>query len=192
MLSFSALIPAAGSSNRMGSDKTLLRNIRGATFASHLVTCFLNYGCKPVVIVVNDHYISSPLHLENVITALNLHPEKGRSWSILLGLKQVPVGHGCFVQNIDNPFVDELLLDKLAGSASPGGYAVPVCNGRGGHPLLLGHEAVDLFRHKKNLPDFRRELQCLARVEVPFADDRILWNVNTPADYKEFIRQGGE
>lgn len=171
----------------MGSDKAMLANGRGFTFAGHLVNCFGAYGCKPVVLVVNSQFDASPFKGENIVTVVNHHLEKGRSWSIHLGLKHVPQGSACFIQNIDNPFLEPGLLDILLGSAPPDGYAVPVSPGGGGHPVLLGEKVVDWFRQEPDYPDFRDSLRRFTRTGVSFPDERIRWNINTPGDYKEFI-----
>ena len=172
----------------MQRDKALLLTGDGLTFAGHLLNCFGSYGCKPVVLVVNEQFDVSRFQAENLVTLVNHHLEKGRSWSIQLGLKQVPEGYSCFIQNIDNPFLDPGLLDQLIGAVIPDGYAGPVCQGRGGHPILLGSKVVDFIRQQRELFDFRRVLQQFHRVEVSYPDIRILWNINTPDDYKEFIR----
>ncbi|MDP1622848.1 MAG: NTP transferase domain-containing protein [Bacteroidales bacterium] len=186
--SFSAIIPAAGISGRMGSDKALLPDGHGMTFAGNLVKSFLDHGCNPVVMVVNEQFDTSCFDEKNLVMVVNRNLERGRSWSIQLGLKVVPEGKVCFIQNIDNLFVAPSLLDLLLASVSSGNYSVPVCKGRGGHPMLLGGGVVDFFRKLKDIPDFRQELKRFTRVEVPFPDERILWNINTPADYHEFIR----
>jgi CTP:molybdopterin cytidylyltransferase MocA len=185
----SALIPAAGNSGRMGRDKALLQAGNGLTFVKNLVTLFGQYGCDPVILVVNEQFDPSPFRAENIITVVNRNTEKGRSWSICLGLEQVPGGRACFIQNIDNPFAGPGLLDVLVKAMTPDGYMVPQCNGRGGHPILLGSEVADDLRQQKEFTDFRFELQRFNRVEVPYNDERILWNINTPDEYKEFLRR---
>ena len=184
---FSALILSAGNSGRMGTDKAMLPNGKGLTFVAHLATCFGLYGCNPVVVVVNEQFDPSRLQTKNIVTVVNHDLEKGRSWSIRLGLNQIPEGHACFIQNIDNPFLEPDLLDSLIGCLIPDGYAVPVWHGHGGHPILLGNKLVDFLRNQKELPDFRKALQFYTRIEVQYPEEGILWNINTPEDYNRFI-----
>jgi len=183
----SAIIPAAGVSGRMGRDKALLPNGAGLTFAGHLVNRFNDYGCDPVILVVNAQHDPSLFQTENLVTVVNHHIEKGRSRSIHLGLQKVPEGHVCFIQNVDNPFLENVLLNMLMESLPPDGYVVPVYRSKGGHPILLGMQVVDFLRSQKDLTDFRRELDRFVGVEVPFPDERILLNINTPGDYQEFM-----
>jgi CTP:molybdopterin cytidylyltransferase MocA len=186
-MSFAAIIPAAGNSGRMGRNKAFLQTGDGITFAQHLVNCFGLSGCKPVLMVVNENFDSTTFHAENLVIIINHHLEKGRSWSVYLGVQQVPQGSACFIQNIDNPFVGPGLLDLLIEPLTPDGYSVPVYDSRGGHPILLGCKVVDFLRHQTESYDFRQILQQFTRFEVPFPDERILWNINTPDDYTEFI-----
>jgi molybdenum cofactor cytidylyltransferase len=188
--SCSAIIPAAGNSGRMGADKTMLSNGGGQTFAGYLINGFGLYGCRPVVLVVNENFNSSIFQLNNLITVVNHDLDKGRSWSIRLGLQQIPEGHDCFIQNIDNPFLAAGLLDRLAEAVPDNGYAVPVYKGRGGHPILLGKEVVGFLRKQQDLFDFRKMLQHFIRLEVDCRDKGVLWNINTPDDYQSFLKQG--
>jgi CTP:molybdopterin cytidylyltransferase MocA len=185
-LPVSAIIPAAGNSGRMGTQKTLLSYGNGTNFTSYLVNFFRDYGCNKTVLIVNEGFNSGVLPACDITTVVNHQLEKGRSWSIHLGLKQVPESSACFIQNIDNPFLEHNLLDELRKSVLPDGYAVPVCHGHGGHPILLGENVVDFLRRNPDVADFRKALQCFTRIEIPYRDERILWNINTPDDYKEF------
>jgi CTP:molybdopterin cytidylyltransferase MocA len=139
------------------------------------------------VLVVNEQFDFTPVREENMVTVVNRHTELGRSWSIYLALEKVPAGSACFLQNIDNPFIEPGLLDALLEAMTPGGYVIPLCNGRGGHPILLGNKVVDYLRQQRGLTDLRQALKQFNKVEVPYNDERILWNINTPDDYNEFL-----
>ncbi len=187
-LSFAAVIPAAGNSGRMGSQKVSMPYGNGSGFAEHLTNCFSVYGCHPVVLIVNENFDLATLQAENLIIVVNRHVEKGRSHSIHLGLQHVPEGSACFIHNIDNPFPESAVLNGLLTAVPSDGYAVPVYLGRGGHPVLLGCGMADLLRSQRDLADFRQALQGFTKVEVPCADEHILWNINTPEEYQRFIR----
>ena len=186
-MQFSVVIPAAGNSERMGRQKALLPYGNGFSFAEHLTVGFSNFGCNPVVIVVNQEFDSTTLHEENLIIVVNHHVEKGRSHSIHLGLQHIPEGVACFIHNIDNPFPLPRLLRKLLKAVPPEGYAMPVNQNIGGHPILLGRGVVDFLRNHTTPSDFRQILQRYTRVEVPCTDKKILWNINTPEEYQRFI-----
>ncbi|MEI7660903.1 MAG: NTP transferase domain-containing protein [Bacteroidota bacterium] len=185
---YSAIILAAGNSERMGSPKPLLPYGNGYNFAQHITGGFSRYGCRPVVIVVQHDFDTGVLSAANLVAVVNRHVERGRSHSIHLGLQSVPVGASCFIHNIDNPFPFAGLLGQLLKSVPPDGYAVPVFQGRRGHPLLLGGEMAGILRAKPEITDFRLAISGFTRVEVPCADEHILMNINTPDEYREFLQ----
>jgi len=181
------LILAAGNSERMGCDKATLPFGNGLTFAEQLISAYSGPGFGPIIIVVNKRTeITFPVPA-NVRYVLNENVAQGRSWSVRLGLQNIPPMQGCFVQNVDSPFTDPALLKQMQLALKPGAYVVPVFGGRGGHPVLLGSLVVDELRKKEEIPNLREALEEYERVEVPSNDNRIHLNINTPAEYREFI-----
>jgi len=185
----SVIIPAAGNSGRMGSDKALLTFPAGLNFADHLGTAYRTFGAESVVLVINGDLDRSRVDQGLFVCVINEHVEKGRSYSIRLGIEKISAGQACFIHNVDNPFADPFLFDVLLAALIPDGYVVPVCDGRGGHPVLLGGIMVEYLRKSEVPADFRMVLQKFRRKEIPFKDERILWNINTPADYELFRKQ---
>jgi len=184
------LILAAGNSLRMGRDKASLPFGKGQTFAEHLILSYSGSGFSPIIMVVNKKTdISLPVPVK-VHFVLNEHVEWGRSWSVRLGLQNIPPGHACFIQNVDSPFTDPALLKQMQLALKPGFYVVPVFEGKGGHPVLLGGRVVNELRKKDEIPNLREALEEYTRVEVPSGDIRIHLNINTPAEYRDFIRLG--
>jgi molybdenum cofactor cytidylyltransferase len=188
MKQVSVIILAAGNSGRMGSDKAQLPAGNGFSFAGKLVKGFSEFGVHPIVVVVNKNIDLSELNPAQIIITLNEHLEKGRSWSILQGMKDVPGYCPCFLQNIDNPYLENELMDLLLDSVKPDSYVVPVYQGKGGHPVLLGGQIVNCLKNLNDLPDFRKVLKQFNRIEVAYCDERILLNINTPAEYEQFIK----
>lgn len=187
-LTFSAIILAAGNSGRMGSDKAMLKYNNGQTFANHLVKSYSEFGVQPVVLIVNESRIQPNMDNCALIRVTNKHVEYGRSHSIFLGIQKIPKGCSCFIQNIDNPFIEPYLLEQMIALAESDGFVLPVWNGMGGHPVLLGHNVVKYIQGMNTLPDFREVLKEFKRIALPFPDERILWNINTPGDYARFLK----
>ncbi len=184
---FSAIIPAAGNSRRMGQHKALLEYLPGQTFAEYLTSFYSSFGCNRVILILNPEthrYQFSDLPCNIVI---NRHTDRGRSFSIELGLAGIHDGHLCFIHNIDNPCIDKTLLDLLLRNIAPDSFVVPVYEGRGGHPVLLGEEVVDYLKGLEKLEDFRNELKRFRRIEVEYPDERICWNINTEENYMKFL-----
>ena len=170
----------------MGKDKALLEFSPGQTFAGHLVAVYRDYGCDPVILVVNKNLDLSKTGARNCSVMINNHVERGRAWSLQLGLTAVPEGHACFIHNVDNPYLEKGLLDILVSHVRHDGLAVPVYNGKGGHPMLLGKSVVKYLKNLPSLIDFRKEAGMFRKMEVPFPDERICWNINTQEEYRQF------
>ncbi len=187
MIPVAALVPAAGQSGRMGSEKALLQLKDGTPFASYLIDSYTGFGCDPVVVVVHKRLDLTKINPGRWIAVVNQYPDRGRSWSIYLGLKQVHENSACFLHNIDNPFVERALLERMLEKMKPSSFVVPVFQGRGGHPVLLGPEVVSFFRTSKKMIDFRDALKNFERLESEYNREQILWNINTPREYKKCI-----
>ncbi len=184
--SVAALILSAGNSSRMGREKASLHYGNGLTFAGQLIKIYAEFGCQPLAMVVNEGYSQATADVGRVHYILNRYVDRGRSYSIWLGLQSIPPGLPCFIQNIDNPFADQSLLLQMYERLIPEGYVVPEFNGKGGHPVLLGSKVVDHMRKMDDIGNLRDVLRDFSRTGIPSADDRILWNINTPGDYSAF------
>lgn len=189
LTAFSAIIPAAGNSGRMGRDKALLAYRDGQTFAGHLVSSYSTFGAKPVVLIVNEKHCYTDFDNSSLIQVINKHVEYGRSYSIFIGMQQIPAGSACFIQNVDNPFFDPDLPGQMIARSEKDGFVVPVWKGRGGHPVLLGQNVVSHIQGLNEMTDFREVLKKFNRITFPYEDERILWNINTPGEYERFIIQ---
>jgi molybdenum cofactor cytidylyltransferase len=184
---FSVVIPAAGTSNRMGSAKASLKLPDGASFVEKILSAYSGAGADPIVLVVNKDFDKETVDLENTVVVVNTQLDLGRIHSIRLGLKHVPGDRMCFVHNVDNPFVRKDLLLRLLESASGGTYVMPVFGGRGGHPVLLSKEVIGEIVNNDRLKDFREALEKFRRVEIACNNPEVLLNINTPEDYLKFI-----
>ncbi len=182
-----AIILSAGNSSRMGREKALLPYGNGLTFAGQLIRTYTGFGCRPVTIVVNESY-NQPMAGDGVVNfILNCNVDMGRSHSIHLGLQEIPAGLPCFIQNIDNPFTDGLLLQEMIVNLTTEGYVVPEYNGKGGHPVLLSSRITDHLRKMDDIGNLREELRHFSRTAIASKDERILRNINTPGDYLKFV-----
>ena len=146
-----AIILAAGNSARMGCPKAHLPYGNGNTFAQQITRGFLAFGCNPVIMVIQDGADFTGLQTENLVPVINREVEKGRSHSIHLGLQSLPEGACCFIHNIDNTCPPAGLLEQMTKALPAEGYVVPVYEGRGGHPLLLGWRMAKLLQEQAAL-----------------------------------------
>ena len=185
----SVVILAAGNSSRMGSPKAFLEWNNGKTFLEKIVEVYLKFGCKEVIVVLNEEtnqiFLERKLAISSQIKiAVNKHVDYGRLYSIQCGISEV-TNSFCFIQNIDNPFVEVDLLNELYQLKNEKGFALPVFNGKGGHPVLLIKEIIDFIKKADiKIEKLNEILKLFKRVELPWDNENILNNINTPEDLK--------
>lgn len=183
-----ALIPAAGFSSRMGSDKALLKMADGSTFAASLAEGYLRMGCNPVVLVIRPGIEIPDLNAEKVTIVRNPAPELGRSRSIRMGLEKLPGHRACYIHNIDNPYLSADLLQLLSSHGDENSWCVPVYDQKGGHPVLLGRKIVETLKSIPEIGDLRSILKNFNKIAVPFSNSNILLNINTIDDYHLLLK----
>ncbi|HAW50985.1 MAG TPA: hypothetical protein DCX54_01465 [Flavobacteriales bacterium] len=194
--SVGVLILAGGLSERMPYPKPWLRFNSEQTFTEKIVDQYYRFGVDELIVVLNEKYSGS--QWTEQLSAINNYArivingqsEKGRSYSLHLGLELIRDCSYAFVQNIDNPFVDVNLLTLLAANSNEKGYTVPVHQGKGGHPILISrkiiHELRQFSYESLNLREF---LKNYPKIEVETSKKEILANINTEEDYKAYFNR---
>jgi len=190
--SFGGVILAAGSSTRMGADKALLA-WRGRTFLEVAID-----SLKPVtdfVLVVagdNAELLRPVVDAAGAFLVVNPHPEGGQFSSLRLGLQQV-LNRGrdaAVVTLVDRPPAEVATLDLLRRafieSEAQVWAVVPECEGRHGHPIVLGREMISALLQAPAESN-ARQVQHAYQDHVfylPVADRAIVENINTPEEYQ--------
>lgn len=190
---YDCVILAAGISKRMGRHKAFLPFDRSNTFLERIVGIYLDIGVIKPIVVTNESVLQlikkedNP-QFEQCQFVLNNHLNRGRFYSLKLGLGVCKLQHPVFIQNIDNPFVDQNLLKGLINNLQDDIWVVPSFNQKSGHPILLSS-----FIAKKLLNEFSDEsvlyevLKLYGCQKVEVSNPNILLNINTPEDYKDFL-----
>lgn len=188
-----AIILAAGLSKRMGHDKLNLPFGPNYSFLSNILAGFHAFGCSPVVVVVNPlsearaKSIAAGASGATVIV-VNDAPEMGRFRSLQLGLQETGSNHRIFIQNVDNPYIEAHLLQQMLDVAPEGDFVVPVFGAKGGHPVLLNPVvAQQIIRCSEPSTALNSFLKAYRKVTVPATDSRVLLNINTPDEYRDFL-----
>lgn len=186
------LVLAAGASSRMGSPKASL-DYRGRTALSRILgTCeALDLGEAVVV---------TGAHPEETLAAAAGHPArfvrnaewaKGRGTSLRRGLRAIPPdAEAVLLWPVDVCLPSAALVTELVAALAraPGAQAaVPSYEGRRGHPLLIGAEALPRFLDLGPDAPARDLVRALAEegrlLHVECQERSVLMNVNTPEEY---------
>lgn len=122
-----AIILAAGASTRMGTPKANLP-FRGGTFLSHL-TARLSAHCNPVITVTGAIALASGQHV------FNADWQQGQLSSLQCGLRALPPVDSAIFTLVDHPDPADATIAALLNSVAL--IAIPVYNGRKGHPVFF-------------------------------------------------------
>jgi len=188
---FSVVILAAGLSERMGEPKMFLKWNK-LSFIENIVEGYINFGCRDIIVVLNERdklqFEMLNLSGKGIKSVVNYHVELGRFYSLKIGLTALSRIHHCFVNNVDNPFVELNVLTSMKNLVRDNNNVVPFSQGKKGHPVLISKEIIkNIIREKDfslNLKKYLMDYDCvLCKVD----SDNIHINVNTFEDYKRII-----
>ena len=179
----------------MNSWKPFLKYDEETAFLETITSTFLDWGCQEIVVVINkdverqrEHFSRLP---EKVTWVLNEHLEFERFYSVKLGLQAIEKSDFCFIQNVDNPFIDSQILDLLYEQRSHEKYVSPVFKNQGGHPVLLNRGIINRIANwpvdSANLKEVLNTMECK---KIEMQDDRVLININSPDEYKKYFTYG--
>lgn len=186
----SAIILAAGNSSRMGKPKFMLDMPNGGPFLENIARQYAEFGCPQIIAVLNNEGIDLiKKHPQNLPPqtqlVLNPFPDLGRFHSIKTGIKSI--NHNfTFIHNVDNPFAKKEVLEHLHDAKSEADVIKPVKDGKGGHPVLISRQVMDLIlQETKNDLNFKEFLKRFSTKKVEVHDSAILQNINTYGEYLE-------
>ena len=189
----SVIILAGGDSERLKFPKPFLSFSPRITFIEKLIHVYFNFGCRKIITVINSKYFNREYFFKlnksfNAEFAVNRHQEFGKFYSLKLGISKLTNDKYCFIQNIDNPFTNLSLLNRLYKAKSAEGYTAPVFKGKGGHPVLIGNRIIKGIKSERsNDINLRTFLNKYQRVETPTNYEKITANINTLNDYRKYF-----
>ena len=189
----SAVLPAAGRSERMGRPKLSLP-WGGGTVLGSLLESFLAAGAGPLVVVVRREDVETASAAEELgaLVEVNPDPERGMLSSVRAGLqrleRELPTWPlSVFVCPADLPAVRPETIRGLAElELAPDELVLPTFRGESGHPLRLGEGLVpEVFSLDPSigLRQIRERRPGGVRT-LPVDDPGVLRDVDTPADYE--------
>ncbi len=196
-----AVLPAAGSSTRMGRPKLLLPFGEGTVIGS-VVEALRAGGVEDIVVVIDpdDRSLAQWAGNHGVGFTLNPDPARGMLSSVQAGIEALGGAAGLAARGdvllvcpADLPALrPETVAHLLARRAASGALlAVPVHRGRRGHPFLVAPPLVaeiatlDLGVGLRQLRD--RHPEDLLEVDV--ADAGVVEDVDTREDYRHLLNR---
>ncbi|MBI1387845.1 MAG: NTP transferase domain-containing protein [bacterium] len=192
-VSFGAIILAAGFSSRMGEPKPLLP-LGESVFLERVLNHPFLRGPRVFPVVVLGHEAEAIRAAVDPAfpVVVNDDVERGRTGSVQCGLGALPEVSGAFIWPVDCPSVSEKVLTGLADAfVDERSICIPSHKHRRGHPPLIG--AAYFAEIMKMAPD--QPLRDLYQgagghiIHVETDDESVLWNINTPEDYRLLIER---
>jgi CTP:molybdopterin cytidylyltransferase MocA len=189
----SAIILAAGYSSRMGTLKPMLK-LGGETILERAIKLFCDSGIEDVIVVVGHRANEIISHVENCTTRAitNEHFERGMFSSVKAGVNALrPESEAFFVLPVDISLVRPRTIKDLLEAYRNGNSQIifPAFLGKRGHPPLISascrNEILSYCGDDGLRGFFRKHDRDSKRVEV--ADEMILFDLNTPADYEALV-----
>ena len=184
-----AIILAAGSSTRMGTQKLLL-SYNDSTMIETVIDNVLNSKIDKVMVVLgaDSEEITKTIGNKPVEVCRNQQPEKGMLSSVMCGFKALPdSANAALVYLGDQPNIPPSITNTIIEAYNEDlyGIVIPVHNHRRGHPLL-----VDLkYRRDIFKLDLEKGLRSLMHLfpedvlEVDVDEAGILLDIDTREDY---------
>lgn len=186
-----AIILAAGSARRMGSQKLLLPYGK-STMIETVVDNVLGSTVKHVMVVLgaNHQEVRDAIGSRPVKFCHNREHKKGMLSSVKCGIRALPANASSALIFLgDQPGIPPTVTNSVIDAYSEElfGIVIPVHSHRRGHPLLVDMK----YRKEIELLDLEEGLRSLRHqfpedvLEVEVEEPGILVDIDTPADYKK-------
>jgi molybdenum cofactor cytidylyltransferase len=194
----SAILLAAGESNRMGQPKQLLP-FGQSTIVERTIDNLLDSAVSETIVVLGyrDEEIRKTIADKPVKIAINPDYQQGISASIIAGLKQINKRARAVLLALgDQPFVDSQTITSLvkAFRANNKGIIIPVYQGRRGNPVIFA------IRYKGELLNLNGDTggrEIIKRhpddvLEVAVNCEGVLLDIDTAENYTSMIKLNPE
>lgn len=188
----SALLLAAGESQRMGRLKQLLP-LGGSTLIEVALENLLRSRLQEVIVVLGfgAEEIRPRVEAKGVRVAVNPRYKEGMASSLRVGLDALdPRAEGILVALADQPFIPPEVIDRLieAFQGTSKGIVVPTFQGRRGHPVIFHRRYMEELRSLSGDQGGRellhRNPEDLLEVEVDCPG--VITDIDTLEDYWRF------
>ena len=189
----SAIILAAGFSERMGKFKPLLK-IGNETVLERAIRPFKAVGMKDIRVITGFRAsdLKTVIKRLNIYEVFNQNYQQGMFSSVQAGVKSLaPEREAFFILPVDIPLVRTQTIRDLIMSYQQGKGTIhyPVFEKMRGHPPLISTEYVRQIEHWQGEGGLRSLLNQYRdkAVEVPVADAFIRLDMDSPSDYQSIV-----
>jgi molybdenum cofactor cytidylyltransferase len=186
------VILAAGFSSRMEGEFKPLLPLGTETIIERVVRLFQGNGIDDIRVVIGHRRaeLIPLLQRLGIRWVHNADYRKGMLSSVKVGLRHLrPDREAFFLLPVDIPLVRPRTLSALirAFAGGKGKISYPTFRGRRGHPPLIAKGYVESLLAWNGEGGVRAFLERYdpEASEVPVADEYVLFDVDTPADYRE-------
>lgn len=196
MNKITAIILAAGASQRMGTPKALLE-FQGETFVGRLTRVFAA-ACDNVTVVLGNHVEEIRPHVPmRAKVVVNPDPDRGQLSSLQTALSELPAdADGFAFIPVDCPAVEEETVARLARMFSERDrttrFVIPRIGDKRGHPVFGDRGIADELLA---LPLATGEARTVVHAHVPntsyldVTDTGIFADIDTPEAYKRLVSE---
>ena len=190
------IILAAGGSVRMGQPKLLLP-WNGQPLVRQAVKTALQAGLDPVIVVTGayEDQIKAALIGLPVTFASNPHWTAGQSTSIRAGMQILPQRTGAVLFLLgDQPFVTPELITALQNEQARQRQPIlaPYVADQRSNPVLFDRQVFPELYLLQGDQGARSLFARFPPARLPWADERILLDIDTPEDYQRLVSRQGE
>ena len=179
---------AAGSASRFGKAKQVLE-WQGETLVHRAARIALQAGLDPVVVVTGAYAGETQAAVADLRVTLAHNPDwqAGQSASVRIGVRALPEGVGAAVfMLVDQPLVSASLIRRLAEvhAESLPPVVAPQAGGRRANPVLFDRSIFAYLLELQGDQGGRQLFSKFAPTWVPWHDESILQEIDTPEDYQ--------
>jgi molybdenum cofactor cytidylyltransferase len=190
----SAILLAAGESNRMGQPKQLMPSDQ-STIVERTIDNLLNSAVSETIVVLGyrEEDVRKTIAGKPVKIVINPDYQQGMSTSLIAGLEQVDKRARAvlLIALGDQPFVDSQTINSLVEAfiANKRGITIPVYQGRRGNPVIFG------IKYKGELLNLKGDVggrEIIKRhpddaLEVAVNCEGVLLDIDTADNYTSMI-----
>ena len=139
----SAIVLAAGKSERMGRPKALLP-IHGRTFLENILDVISRTSIEDTIVVLGHHREEIERSLPLLSAVFNPDYEQGMITSFQAGIRKLSRDtSGAFLFLVDHPLVEPAAIAAMIANLAANRIVLPTFEGQRGHPVLFSSEILE-------------------------------------------------